>query len=119
MITIKFTKEDFTNRWYAILHEWKGSRDDLEMVCGADTMLDIMSEGNDYVYCTMDTEHFENSDVLELVRPGEESIGGSYYILKHYRGIEINLEIWLCNTTLFVFGEFPNKIYICSYLHNT
>lgn len=37
---LKFEK-DTSNRWYLILPEWKGDKSDLEMVCGADAMLDV------------------------------------------------------------------------------
>jgi hypothetical protein len=40
MKTFKFEKEK-DNRWYIILPEWTGEKEELEMVCGADSMLDI------------------------------------------------------------------------------
>lgn len=45
---LKFYKEA-DERWYVELPEWKGSKADLEMVAGADTMLNYMSEGEDHI----------------------------------------------------------------------
>jgi len=82
------------------------------MVSGADTMLEYMSEGEDSVSICMSENYFENSDKLEFVRPATEWQNGSFYKLKTYRGVELNLELWLCDVTLYVFGKFPENIYI-------
>lgn len=37
-------------------------------------------------------------------------------MLESYKGIQINLEMWLCDVTKFVFGDFPKSIYILNYL---
>lgn len=111
MRKIRFYKES-SQRWYADIPEWTGSKEELEMVCGADTMLEYMSEGNDEVSLYLSTEYFENSDTLDFIRNATEIGNGSFYNLKTFKGIEFNLEIWLCDVTLFVFGEFPTKIYL-------
>jgi hypothetical protein len=109
---IKFTKE--VNGWFAELKEWKGSRADLQMVMGADTFLDILCEGEWDVWITlsdkpMDRNGYE-AEQLNLIRE-DELIGGGHYLLKTYRGIEFNLEMWLCDVTKFVFGNLPKTIY--------
>jgi hypothetical protein len=111
MRTLKFEKEK-DNRWYVVLPEWIGSKADLEMVAGADTMLEYMAEGEDSVSLCMSMEYFENSDKLEFVRPATEWQNGSFYKMKTYRGVELNLDLWLCDVTLFVFGIFPENIFI-------
>jgi hypothetical protein len=111
---LKFEKDD-DHRWYAVLPEWEGSRDELEMVCGADTWLEILSQGEDHVWMTIADEPFENANHIELhgtgIYSGVEVGSGASYMLRDYIGIPYELEMWLCDVTLFVFGKFPEKIY--------
>lgn len=102
----KFYKED--NRWYINLPEWEGSKAELEMVMGADTMLSYMSEDQDNIMIHFDTKPYKGSDVLQLKDILPE---GAFYTLERYRGIELNLDMWLCDVTKFVFGDFPENIY--------
>ena len=44
MKTLKFKKEESGN-WYIVLPEWKGTKAELKMVSGADTLLDTLSDG--------------------------------------------------------------------------
>lgn len=111
MKRLKFYKE-IDSRWYVDLPEWIGSKADLEMVAGADTMLEYMAEGEDHVWLTLSETEFENSDKLDFVRLATEWNNGAFYKLEKYRGIDLNIEIWLCDVTLFVLGSFPNVIYI-------
>lgn len=107
---IRFYK-DPDNRWYADLPDWTGSKAELQMVMGADTMLDMIAEGYDTVLAHFDLDFYEGSDVLVLKEIHPEDFSGATYILKTYRGIELNLEMWLCDVTKFVFGYFPKNIY--------
>lgn len=111
MKKFRFYKES-TQRWYVDLPEWTGSQADLEMVCGADTMLEYMAEGNDEVNLYLSVDPFENSDTLEYVRNATELENGAFYIMPMYKGIQLNLEVWLCDVTLWVFNEFPKTIYL-------
>lgn len=110
---LTFNKEGNGN-WYVVLPEWPGKKEDLQMVCGADAMLEFLAEGNNQVKCSIATDAFAGADVLEFVRPATELENGSFYFLKTLRGIEINLEVWLCDVTKFVFGNFPKQIYIAA-----
>ena len=47
----KFYKEE-DNRWFVDLPEWEGDKEDLEMVMGADILLEILSGNSDYCYVT-------------------------------------------------------------------
>ena len=107
----KFYKET-SGRWYIDLPEWTGAKEDLEMVSGADAMLDIMSEDSDKVEMYISTEEFEGADVLDFNSEAFELGDGAYYTLYYYKGINIHLTMWLCGVTKFVFGNFPEKIYI-------
>lgn len=107
--TLKFEK-DTLSQWFAVIPEWTGSRDDLQMVMGADVLLDIIAQGENNVEITFSTENFEGSDVLQWIKDDTE-IGGGYYYLNEYKGIIYQLNIWLCDVTKFVFGEMPKQIY--------
>jgi hypothetical protein len=104
--TFKFEK-DQNSRWYIVLPEWKGDREDLEMVCGADTMLDIASQGDGHVYLTIGDEYFD-THTFTLNFNRHES-GGGWYDLKSNLH---EFEVWLCHVTKFVFnGDLPKTIY--------
>jgi hypothetical protein len=120
---MKFYK-DTDNKWYADVPEWTGDKWELEMVCGADTMLEIMAQGEEEVFLNLTTEdprgNPENPgyvpirlhiDTLTKIKDTPD-IGGATYMMKSWRGMEFNLEIWLCHVTSFVFGELPETIYI-------
>ncbi len=62
-----FEKEE-NNNWYVVLPEWEGSKEELQMVSGADTMLDIIAQGNTTVILDMDLVEFEGATHLELTK---------------------------------------------------
>lgn len=108
----KFYK--FNNKWFIDLPEWEGSISDLEMVMGADTFLDILAQGDDTVYATLSDVEIPDSDKLifeSLGDPYQWSEGGANYKLESYKGHNYGLEVWLCDVTKFVFGDFPKIIY--------
>lgn len=112
MKRLRFYKET-DGRWYVDLPDWSGSKHALEMVAGADTMLDIMSEGGNEVVLNVSESHFENSDVVKFVMSAVDIGEGAYYRIEKYRGIEIGLEMWLCDVMLHVFNDrFPERLYI-------
>ena len=103
--TYKFEKDEL-NKWYIVLPEWTGDKSELEMVCGADTMLDILAQSEVVVYMTFsDTEFLEHTFTLDYIT--DES-GGAMYALNHEL---YNFEVWLCHVTKFVFGYLPSTIY--------
>jgi len=95
--------------WYAVLPEWQGPRGDLQMVCGADTWLDLLCQGEWDVWLVMSTQPFAGAE--KLVRMDREETSGAWYEAKTYMGLEYNIEMWLCDVTKFVFGDFPPVIY--------
>lgn len=108
-----FVKEG--KQWFIDLPEYLaqgGHKADLQMVEGADDLLDFMAKGKKSVKLQLDTQPFEDADVLELLELCEAPTGGGYYILRTYRNHTLNKQIWLCDVTLFVFGDMPEKIYI-------
>ena len=114
MRTFKFYKES-DSRWYVDLPEWEGAKADLEMVLGADSFLEIMAEGEAQVEVILATSSFSRADELIMTKlgaiEGVELGTGAWYKLSTYRGIAFDLEMWLCDVTKFVFGDFPTTIY--------
>ena len=112
MRKFKFYKES-NNNWYIDLPEWKGSKAELEMVAGADTMLEYMAEGESEVYVYISDEEFEGADVLRLKGLADDIGNGAYYFMQKYMGIYLDLDVWLCDVTLTVFNNvFPKYIFI-------
>lgn len=108
--TLTFEK-DTMHRWYAVIPEWTGSKDELQMVMGADTLLDIMAQGENIINVQFSTSTFDSANKMVWYKDGED-IGGGFYILDEYLGIKYNLDIWLCDVTKFVFGDMPKFIYV-------
>lgn len=106
----KFTKEE-DNKWYIVLPEWDGDKSDLEMVCGADTMLDIISQGELVVHLSIDTMPFNESRITLTI--SHEDGGGGWYNLSS--GLyDFEFDVWLCKVTKFIYGYMPKKLY-CSW----
>jgi uncharacterized ubiquitin-like protein YukD len=110
---LKFYKDH--EGWFVDLPEWTGSKYDLQMVSGADTFLDIIAQGETETYLTLSDTPIENSNKLKFKEVGRlegfELGEGAWYTLNQYIGIEYDLEMWLCDVTKFVFGNFPTVIY--------
>jgi hypothetical protein len=85
------------------------------MIAGADSFLEILSQGEEEICVTLSVLDFDGSGKLELIKPGRiegwEMGEGSWYRLNNYIGIEYELDMWLCDVTKFVFGYFPEIIY--------
>lgn len=114
-MTLKFNREESGN-WFIDLPEWTGSKAELQMVLGADTMLDILAKGEKTVSLEVSTEHFEGAKVLAWFGEGvagDPSFGGGMYRV-HFteEGEEKDLDMWLCDVTKFVFGGYmPDLIF--------
>lgn len=108
--TFNFVKEPNGN-WYIVLPDWEGSKDDLQMVMGADTMLDRFAEGEDIVKLLISDKDFENSYHLKLTKETPEYGGGGMYALYDPQE-EFIIEVWLCKVTEHVFGQLPINIHI-------
>lgn len=109
----KFIKEG--RNWYIDLPEYLeagGSKGDLQMVEGADTMLDTIADGAEEVSLVLDRAPFAGSDELILVERCEPYIGGGYYNLRTFEGKMIDKTMWLCAVTEYVFGDLPDRIFI-------
>jgi len=103
---VRFYKEKY-NRWYVDLPEWKGSKEDLEMVMGADVMLDFISNFKKDI--KLDISTYNDNYKYKLVLIEKLETGGANY---HFIYDDLNFIVWLCDVTLFVFKSFPQTIYI-------
>jgi|APAra7269096979_1048534.scaffolds.fasta_scaffold00079_58 hypothetical protein len=109
--TFRFYKTP-ENRWYIDIPEWQDDIAALEMVLGADTMLDKVSDYTSECFIEMSDEPFEGADPIRLIENLQQSIGGGNYLMEHYRGTPVNQEMWLCEVTEYVFKGLPEIIYV-------
>lgn len=108
-MTLRFLK--YKNRWYIDLPEWKGSYEDLEMVNGADTFLEIYSRELRREIITFEVwTECPNIPCASLTMTNQDQEGATYQVnnSRLYKGT-----VWLCNVTKFVFGgQHPRNIYM-------
>ena len=102
-------------KWFVHLPNYPGHYSDLEMVLGADVMCDMIDTHDiGYITVIVDTEPSENHftareytlDFVNSTTSNGEQDGANY------RMREYKLDVWLCNVTKYVFGEFPATFYI-------
>ena len=116
-----FYKENGT--WYidlpAFLEAGLGTKANLMMVAGADTLLDILSNYTDKVKIEINNVPFEGyTDTLIRTAIGKDqnlldSIGHPYVEYgAYYTDITRNHKLWLCPVTEYVLGQYPEKVYI-------
>jgi hypothetical protein len=109
----RFVREN--GGWYIDLPEYLaqgGSKADLAMVAGADTMLDLIAGEHNEVTLQIDTRPFDGADELQLTQLCDPVLGGGYYFMHSFEGKQVSQNMWLCDVTRFVFGGIPPKIYI-------
>ena len=108
-ITKRFYKEE-SNKWYIDIPEWieQGlDKVDLEMVLGADELLDILSKNGNEINITFSSKPYKGFK-MSLSKLEEDEYGATYNIDSFYDPITV----WLCNVTKFVLSEFPDVIYL-------
>lgn len=107
--------KDSSGGWYIDLPEFLvqgGSKGNLAMGAGADTMLDIIAQGKSRVALQLSDMPFDGADELSLIQLRDPSVGGGDYIMSLHDGEVINYRMWLCGVTEFVFGYMPQRIYL-------
>lgn len=105
---LKFVKEN-KDKWYIDLPKWTGRKSALQMVEGADTLLDFIADGKREVILYTDHENFDGANCLTFIN--KCWINGANYKIDMYNNYQLNLKIWLCDVTKHVLGHFPEKIY--------
>ena len=104
MKNYKFNKEE--GCWYIVLPNWTGTKGELQMVAGADTLLDQLSNNGTTVNVALSTEKVINESGFQTLKSIIKTPpNGCIYHLGF-------TPVWLCNVTKFVFeGIFPNQIH--------
>ena len=103
MKTHRFNKEE--GKWYIDLPDWTGTKGELQMVGGADTLLDHLSNNGTTVTVDLSTDKECPKGFETLKRIVRTPPNGCLYHL----GLS---PVWLCDVTKFVFnGEFPKRIH--------
>ena len=126
MKRIRFIKE--VGLWYADLPEFLeqglGTKNNLLMVDGADTFLDLLSRGGDRITLDISLVEFEgyyaklekfvmgkNQELLDSV--GHEPVEyGAYYEVSELDGKNFSHRLWLCPVTEYVFGDYPGEMWV-------
>lgn len=115
----KLTFVKLAGNWFVHLPNYEGHYSDLEMVLGADVLCDMIDTfDTGYITVTVSTEPKESNFttkeyVLDFVNStGTGPDSGWEQDGANYRLREWKLDVWLCNVTKYVFGEFPATIYI-------
>ena len=101
---LSFSKD--STGWYIDLPNWQGSKEDLAMVCGADTLLDELSNNSDYVIMEACLKK-QDSSFLHLRKIKDCDVNGA-----DYEVVSTGDTLWLCDVTKFVFGKLPKDIFI-------
>lgn len=104
MRNFKFELEE--NKWYVVLPEWTGEKEELEMVSGADTMLDLVAQGEKVVYLSISETPIEGQKFILHYK--EEQAGGGLYLLTSEQH---EFEVWLCHVVKFVYKHLPKVLY--------
>ena len=109
---LTFVKEGIS--WYIDLPLWTGDKADLQMVAGADTFLDFLSNNGDRVEM-MASKNGEGDYSGILKKVNDRPVGGGAdYELIEYQNVTFpngGHPMWLCDVTKFVFGQLPDTIY--------
>jgi hypothetical protein len=96
---------NLSNRWFINI-PYEGDINDLQMVDGADELLDEIAEGRRIIRIVVTTSDSISKPDYILEKIKEDNMGGTYTIIGDVK------QLWLCNVTKLIFENFPNKIYI-------
>ena len=126
MKRIRFVKE--VGLWYAdlpdFLEQGFGTKNNLLMVDGSDTFLDLLSNRGKEITLDISLEEFDgyqaklnkiklgkNQGLLDKV--GHEPVEyGAYYEVSELNFKEFFHRLWLCPVTEYVFGSYPEEMYV-------
>lgn len=108
---VKFYKED--GKWYADVPNH--TKEENEMVYGADTLLEKLSEGESEVVLLITEFAIDGTDPIFCSMKSHDDEGAFYKVYRNY-GRESLGEIWLCNVMHDVTNEHPESF--CVYTVN-
>lgn len=105
---LRFFKQD--GKWYADVPNH--TLDENEMVMGADSLLDIISDGKDEVTITFG-DAYNSNEIIGLEQVSHDEEGAEYVVVNAPYGIaDIGQVMWICNVTHDVLGEHPKMLSI-------
>ena len=106
---ISFTKEK-NGRWYVDFPGWPLSHDNLEMVAGAEDLLDYVSMGHHHISIRVKASDKNiSTSGIKLTKDYSRLTRGSFYNVENGGRTK---RLWLCPVTLCVLGHYPKYIYI-------
>ncbi len=106
---LEFEKEE-DGKWYAVIPEWPYDHEELEMVDGADDLLDCLTQDGRMVTLDVETDEPSTGDYATFTLIDHDDYGGTY--VTDNPKVEVK-QIWLCNVMHFVFdGEHPEVLYV-------
>ncbi len=129
---LSFNREE-EDRWYVDFPNWPLKKGNLEMVCGADKFLDLLSEGKDRVsiIAKATSEKLDEAEFQQLMQDGWHELsqiqssltGGATYTVRGNKaeqfmrkhpltGESMPRTLWLCPVTLFVVVRYPKYFYV-------
>ncbi|MBR1400883.1 MAG: hypothetical protein IJ562_04735 [Prevotella sp.] len=115
-LRVSFTKES-DGRWFVDFPNWPLSHDNLEMVAGADDLLDILNDKTPN-HVSLEVTTYESPHDVKLKKVHSALTKGAFYIVETpLVGWETNpnairkKQLWLCPVTLTVLGYYPESIY--------
>ncbi len=129
---LSFNREE-EDRWFVDFPNWPWKKGNLEMVCGADKFLDLLSEGKDRVsiIAKATSEKLDEAEFQQLMQDGWHELsqtqssltGGATYTVRGNKaeqfmrqhpltGESMARTLWLCPVTLFVVGRYPKYFYV-------
>lgn len=112
---LKFVKEP--DGWFIDLPEWKGDHDDLQMIAGADKLIEFAAAGRSEVNVRLLRKNTTEPVKVALARR-QYSHGGAIYDVIDYTGAIFTskqlpvAEIWICSVTRYVLHVFPEVLNI-------
>ena len=108
MRTIDFEKAD-DRKWYVVFEDYQGDYEDLEMVNGADTFLDVITSDDMTASIAISEEEPTEGTYSTLRMIDHDDYGATYQVENCSL---YDKTIWLCNVAhLFFNGEHPDYIY--------
>ena len=108
--SLSFTKEA-SGLWYIDLPAWPFSHHNLMMVCGADDLCEELTYDGSHtaVDVIISKKKLDLPDYICLEKKQSAMLSGADYYVDGAKTVD---ELWICPVTLFVFGKYPNFIYL-------
>jgi hypothetical protein len=113
MRTFTFTKNG--DAWYMASmnpNDQKNYEETNSLLEGSATILNLLAGTGTTITLNLDTEPFENAEVLELMQLCHPFLDGGYYYMRLFAGQAIDYKVWMCDVPRYAFGSIPDRIYL-------